>query len=1423
MEFFFFIKRMKFRLNKQSVLFLILFCCVSLNAQTTVTLSIVEATTAGCGDVTDCDNMTVCYNVYGTPSSGLVGYTIVGYNIWISTTNGSSTAPVTLPIVGNVTGGSTSTSCSAYNSLNDVLGNTGNIYSQGVTNDQGTGGVPPIVFVAGPNLLFNFCVTYSSLIELEAATLLVGSDIVGITSELVSKLGGSVILNTDITPGVLALDDTNTSCLATCDITAITTSSISPCNNSGTPSLASDDTFTANVTVTFDQSAIPATGTLDLTGDGTASVAVGSLSGGSYTFTGVVFSADGSAINLTATFSAEISCTFTNTNAGTAPVSCSAVDPCDSILSGNPDNDGDGVSDICDLDDDNDGILDVDECTFTLTNLVGGEFGGTFGTLASGVRDLQTPITVDYSYATGLTGSGKYNVVSQNGSNAIHPASTLWNILYGHTTGLADDAYLAVNGNANLGIFYKETFNLDTGSDYELSVWGIHAQIVNTISLNGPAEIGVNIYRTSDNVLVGQATTGLMYANVIPVADPQELHPNDWTEAVASFNTGGDTSFRLEVVNISGGISGNDFAIDDISLTKFICTNNTDGVGKIDKFDLDSDGDGCSDADEAYADTDADGGDTGIFGTDTPTLSNGLVNNNGLVISAGTIDVGAAGAQDDIAYSTTPAKTAGGQYAFQQAVTLAATTPASDEVCVDRTTSFSSTVTVIASPTTTPLTVIGDVPVVAPETTTDQITYVWQVSIDGGTVYNDIPAAGTAPIYSSFSGTATTGDVVTLGLSAIPLSADTYLYRVRALHEANICGVESLPATLTVNALPEAGANPANVTCFSSDTATMAATAIATGGTWTLGTSSGTATITTPTSETTTVTGFSVAGSYILIWTDDTTGCTDTATITVGSACACTDPPTLVLTTSTGTTCADTVITVSNNTFGGLASQVTLAISANGAGSLDITTATSSPFNFTYTPVAADAGKTITITVTTDVTDTQGGLCVVASATYAITVNDLPTAAAGTDAIIDCTNTSATIGTASVAGLTYAWLPTTGLDDATLAQPTATPAVTTTYSLVVTETLTGCVSAADTVLVTVDSGLPTAAAGTDAIIDCTNTSATIGTASVAGLTYAWLPTTGLDDATLAQPTATPAVTTTYSLVVTETLTGCVSAADTVLVTVDSGLPTAVAGTDAIIDCTNTSATIGTASVAGLTYAWLPTTGLDDATLAQPTATPAVTTTYSLVVTETLTGCVSVADTVLVTVDSGLPTAVAGTDAIIDCTNTSATIGTASVAGLTYAWLPTTGLDDATLAQPTATPAVTTTYSLVVTETLTGCVSAADTVLVTVDSGLPTAAAGTDAIIDCTNTSATIGTASVAGLTYAWLPTTGLDDATLAQPTATPAVTTTYSLVVTETLTGCVSAADTVLVTVDSGLPTAVAGTDAIIDCTNTSATIGTHQ
>ena len=115
-----------------------------------------------------------------------------------------------------------------------------------------------------------------------------------------------------------------------CAVSSISVSNMSACNDHGTPD-PGDDTFTANVTVNFANP--PATGMLDLSGDGVASIAVGSLGAGSHTFTGVTMSADGAAIALSAAFSADPGCSLTNNNAGIAPTACSVALP-DCSISG---------------------------------------------------------------------------------------------------------------------------------------------------------------------------------------------------------------------------------------------------------------------------------------------------------------------------------------------------------------------------------------------------------------------------------------------------------------------------------------------------------------------------------------------------------------------------------------------------------------------------------------------------------------------------------------------------------------------------------------------------------------------------------------------------------------------------------------------------------------------------------------------------------------------------------------------------------------------------------------------------------------------------------------------------------------------------------------------------------------------------------
>ena len=114
-----------------------------------------------------------------------------------------------------------------------------------------------------------------------------------------------------------------------CSISSITVGNISACNDNLTPLNASDDYFTANVTVNYTSK--PSFGTLNLSGDnigGPSSTGVGLIGASTYTFTGVQFASDGGTISITATFSDDPACTLANLNAGIAPTSCSVIPNC---------------------------------------------------------------------------------------------------------------------------------------------------------------------------------------------------------------------------------------------------------------------------------------------------------------------------------------------------------------------------------------------------------------------------------------------------------------------------------------------------------------------------------------------------------------------------------------------------------------------------------------------------------------------------------------------------------------------------------------------------------------------------------------------------------------------------------------------------------------------------------------------------------------------------------------------------------------------------------------------------------------------------------------------------------------------------------------------------------------------------------------
>ena len=216
----------------------------------------------------------------------------------------------------------------------------------------------------------------------------------------------------------------------------------------------------------------------------------------------------------------------------------------------------------------------------------------------------------------------------------------------------------------------------------------------------------------------------------------------------------------------------------------------------------------------------------------------------------------------------------------------------------------------------------------------------------------------------------------------------------------------------------------------------------------------------------------------------------------------CVNPPTVTLKSTTVSTCGLTIITIAGNTFGGSATQVTIA--GNGKGSVTPASATTSPFSFTYTPASGDLGKTITITVTTN--NPKGAPCSAAKATCTITVNAVPTS----PVVGIITQPSCLIATGSVA---LSGLPSSGIWTITrspggvISTGTGTTVTisgipTGTYTFVVTNSV-GCSSPASSnvVIGAQPSSPPVPVQNVDCTLGAGKATVTVSSPTGTGLTY----------------------------------------------------------------------------------------------------------------------------------------------------------------------------------------------------------------------------------------------------------------------------------------------------------------------------------
>jgi len=399
-------------------------------------------------------------------------------------------------------------------------------------------------------------------------------------------------------------------------------------------------------------------------------------------------------------------------------------------------------------------------------------------------------------------------------------------------------------------------------------------------------------------------------------------------------------------------------------------------------------------------------------------------------------------------------------------------------------------------------------------------------------------------------------------------------------------------------------------------------------------------------------------------------------------------------------------------------------------------------------------------TFAVSLTVTSSGGCS-ASVTSNVSVNPLPTANAGSDVAV-CDGNPATLNGSGAAN--YSWTPTTGLSNANVANPQATPTNTTIYTLTVTN-VSGC-SDSDDVTVSVNS-LPTVNAGLDNSF-CDGGSLTLS--ATGATTYSWNPSTDLSNANIFNPTFNGSQTTTLTVTGTDA-NGCQNT-DDVTITVFP-LPIADFAPPADVCLGNSTVFTDNSVGAGLTYSWDFADGSALNTNQNPTHTYALDGTYAVTLEVTdANGCQ--ASTTADAIIYPLPVADAGGDVSI-CIGDATTLAGAGGSG--FSWSPTSDLSNANIAAPLASPAATTTYTLTVTYP-SGC-SDSDQMTITVNA-LPVIDAGLDDSM-CNGTSVQLGASG--GNTYSWSPSADLDDANIGSPTFSGSTTTTLTVIGTDA-NGC---------------------------------------
>ena len=450
-------------------------------------------------------------------------------------------------------------------------------------------------------------------------------------------------------------------------------------------------------------------------------------------------------------------------------------------------------------------------------------------------------------------------------------------------------------------------------------------------------------------------------------------------------------------------------------------------------------------------------------------------------------------------------------------------------------------------------------------------------------------------------------------------------------------------------------------------------------------------------------------GTYTLLVTDQSNGCTKTAFVVLSEDIA---PPVadagaggIITCTITQLVLAGSVQTPQNN--------YSVSWSASSGGNITGNANTLTP--------TVNTGGNYTMTVKNLVNG-----CTNSDVVSVQQDQLLPVALIASPGVLTCSVQTVSLnpGGSSTGNVNYSWTTSNGH----YIQPVnpAMPAVDQpgTYNLLVTYLNNGCTASA-TVTVQQNILYPVVNAGTDGLLTCAVTTAQLNGGVVGqngNFTYQWLASGGgqiISGANTPSPVAGSGGT--YTLTVTNTANGCTSS-DAAVVNTDTQIPAVAVASPGIISCVVPQVLLngsGSQSGPSIQYSWTTTNGQIVST-SGPNCLAGKSGTYSLVVLNITNGCSS-QQSVTVTDNIQLPAVEAGPSPVLNCTIVEAALnGTGSSSGQNYVYSWSTQDGNILSGNYTLNPVVNEPgiYTLQVTNTSTGCKNT-DDVQVLLDTNIPT--------------------------------------------------------------------------------------------------------